>query len=116
MPIRIGAGLLDEIGPSVRAVLAGGPPTAVAAVVTDSTVAGLYLERVVASLRRADYAVVEIQIPEGEAHKNLAWLALAYDRLIDAGSSAARRSSRSAAASSAISRASPRRRTCAACR
>ncbi|MGH7803452.1 MAG: 3-dehydroquinate synthase [Candidatus Binatia bacterium] len=81
--IRIGTGLLDEIGPSVRAALASGPPTSVAAVVTDSRVAGLHLERVTASLRSAGYQVVEIQIPEGETHKNLAWLALTYDRLIE---------------------------------
>jgi 3-dehydroquinate synthase len=82
-PIRIGAGLLDDLGPSVRTALAGGPPTSIAAVVTDSRVAAIYLERVAASLRRADFTVVEIQIPEGETHKNLAWLALTYDRLIE---------------------------------
>ena len=82
-PIRIGTNLLGDVGASVRAILAGGPPTGVAAVVTDSRVAGLYLDRVASSLRRADYHVVEVQIPEGETHKNLAWLALTYDRLID---------------------------------
>jgi 3-dehydroquinate synthase len=81
--IRIGSGLLDEIGPDVRALLASGPPSNVAAVVTDSRVAPFYLDRVEASLRRADYDVVTIQIPEGEPHKNLAWLAVTYDRLID---------------------------------
>jgi 3-dehydroquinate synthase len=34
-------------------------------------------------MRAAGFAVSEIQIPEGEQHKNLAWLALLYDRLIE---------------------------------
>lgn len=81
--IQIGSGLLAGVGERVKALLAAGPPSNVAAVVTDSKVAGLYLEPVATSLRRAGYSVVEISIPEGEPHKNLAWLAVLYDRLIE---------------------------------
>jgi 3-dehydroquinate synthase len=36
-------------------------------------------------LRDAAFAPTAIQIPDGEEHKNLAWLAFVYDKLIDAG-------------------------------
>ena len=80
-PILIGSDWLGGIGARVRDVL--GPKPARAAVVSDSRVAPLYVPRVAASLRDAGFAVTEIQIPEGEQHKNLAWLALVYDRLIE---------------------------------
>jgi len=54
-------------------------------VVTNSTVADLYLDRTLASLRDAGFEPVAIQIPDGEEHKNQAWLAFVYDKLIDAG-------------------------------
>ncbi len=81
-PIVIGAGLLAGMGTRVRAVV--GSQAIRAAVVSDSRVAPLYVPAVAASLRAAGFAVAEIQIPEGEQHKNLAWLALLYDRLIEA--------------------------------
>jgi 3-dehydroquinate synthase len=81
-PILIGAGWLDGIGARVRAAVGGQAIRAV--VISDSRVAPLYVPAVAASLRAADFAVAEIQIPEGEQHKNLAWLALVYDRLIEA--------------------------------
>jgi 3-dehydroquinate synthase len=80
--IVIGAGWLSRIGSRVRETV-GGEATRTA-VVSDSRVAPLYVPAVASSLRSADFAVVEIQIPEGEQHKNLAWLALLYDRLIEA--------------------------------
>lgn len=83
-PILIGIGLLDQLGERIREVLPAERGSQRAAVVTDSRVAPLYLARVLASLRRAEFVVSDIQIPEGEQHKNLAWLALTYDRLIDA--------------------------------
>jgi 3-dehydroquinate synthase len=52
--------------------------------VSDSRVAPLYVPTVSASLRDCGFEVTEIHIPEGEQHKNLAWLALTYDRLIEA--------------------------------
>jgi 3-dehydroquinate synthase len=81
-PIVIGAGWLAGMGARVRSVV--GSQAIGAAVVSDSRVAPLYVPTVSASLRAADFAVAEIQIPEGEQHKNLAWLALVYDRLIEA--------------------------------
>ncbi|MBI2963857.1 MAG: 3-dehydroquinate synthase [Deltaproteobacteria bacterium] len=81
-PILIGDGWLDRIGGRVREVLGG--KAIRAAIVSDSRVAPLYVPRVAASLREAGFAVAEIQIPGGEQHKNLAWLALTYDRLIEA--------------------------------
>jgi 3-dehydroquinate synthase len=82
-PIVVGAGVLDGLGPRLRSVLGARAACDRAAIVTDSRVGPLYAARLAATLRAADYSVVEIQIPEGEPHKNLAWLALTYDRLIE---------------------------------
>jgi 3-dehydroquinate synthase len=81
-PIVIGSAWLDRVGARIR--LAVGAKATRAAVVSDSRVGPLYVPRVAASLRDAGFTVAEIQIPEGEQHKNLAWLALLYDRLISA--------------------------------
>jgi 3-dehydroquinate synthase len=80
-PIYVGAGCLRELGTRLAETGCG----AGVAVVTNSTVADLYLERTLASLREAALVPTAIQIPDGEEHKNLAWLALVYDKLIDAG-------------------------------
>jgi 3-dehydroquinate synthase len=82
-PILIGSGWLDGIGARVREAL-GPQASNRAAIISDSRVAPLYVPRVSASLAAAGFTVSEIQIPEGEQHKNLAWLALTYDRLIEA--------------------------------
>ena len=79
-PIVIGSGLLEEIGPRLAALLGAGA----IAIVTNPTVGELYLERVESSLRRAGYHVSVVEIPDGEEHKNLASLALIYDRLLEA--------------------------------
>jgi 3-dehydroquinate synthase len=81
-PIVIGAGWLARVGERVREVV--GPEAIRAAVVSDSRVAPLYVPPVSGALHAAGFTVSEIQIPEGEQHKNLAWLALLYDRLIEA--------------------------------
>jgi 3-dehydroquinate synthase len=80
-PIYVGAGCLRELGTRLAETGCG----AGVAVVTNATVADLYLERTLASLRDAGFAPTPIQIPDGEEHKNLAWLTLVYDKLIDAG-------------------------------
>jgi 3-dehydroquinate synthase len=80
-PIHIGAGCLRELGTRLAETGCGGQ----VAVVTNSTVADLYLERTLASLRAAAFEPTSVQIPDGEEHKNLAWLTLVYDKLIDAG-------------------------------
>jgi 3-dehydroquinate synthase len=81
-PIVIGAGWLDGVGKRVRDAV--GRQAIRAAVVSDSRVGPLYVPRVSASLRESGFEVAQVQIPEGEPHKNLAWLALTYDRLIEA--------------------------------
>jgi 3-dehydroquinate synthase len=79
-PIHVGAGLRHGIGTRLRA-LAAGPRVAV---VTTTTVAGLYADEVCRSLATAGFQPVTIVIPDGEEHKNLATLATIYDRLIEA--------------------------------
>jgi 3-dehydroquinate synthase len=79
-PIVVGEDVLDEVGPR----LADAGFRGRAAVVTSERVGALYLERVQKSLAAAGLASVAIEIPDGEEHKNLAWLAVVYDRLIEA--------------------------------
>lgn len=78
--IVIGSGLLEEIGPRLAALLGAGA----IAIVTNPTVGVLYLERVETSLRHVGYHVTVVEIPDGEEYKNLASLALIYDRLLEA--------------------------------
>jgi 3-dehydroquinate synthase len=80
-PIYVGAGCLRELGARLAETRCG----ARVAVVTNSTIAGLYLGRALASLGEHRFDAATIQIPDGEEHKNLAWLAFVYDKLIDAG-------------------------------
>ncbi len=80
-PIYVGAGCLRELGSRLAETRCGKR----VAVVTNSTIANLYVGPTVASLAAAGFDPAVIQIPDGEEHKNLAWLAFVYDRLIDAG-------------------------------
>ncbi len=79
-PIYIGSGSLRELGSRLKAVKAGGK----AAVVTNETVGRLYLQAVEGSLCQAGFVPVALRLPDGEEHKNLAWLSFIYDRLISA--------------------------------
>ena len=79
-PIAIGVGLLDEVGQRLGPLRGSGRAT----VVTNATVAQLYLDRVTTSLRAVGVTPTVIEIPDGEAHKNLQSLAFIYDRLVDA--------------------------------
>jgi shikimate kinase/3-dehydroquinate synthase len=76
-PISIGPGLLDD-GALLARHAAGGK----VAIVTNTTVAPLYLEKVAAPLRAAGRDVVEIILPDGEEHKNWASLMLVFDALL----------------------------------
>ena len=76
--IRIGRGLLDELGPLLREIWGGSR----VAVVTDSNVAPLYAERAEASLRKAGFIVKRAVFPAGEKSKNLAGLECIYDQLL----------------------------------
>ncbi len=53
------------------------------AIVTNTTVAPLYLERITQTLRAADISVIPIILPDGEAYKNSETLNLIYDALLE---------------------------------
>jgi 3-dehydroquinate synthase len=77
-PIHIGQGLLtrmDLILPHLR--------RRQAAVVTNTTVAPLYLEKFVAPLEAEGVSVLPIVLPDGEQYKNSETLNLIYDALLE---------------------------------
>jgi 3-dehydroquinate synthase len=76
-PIAIGPGVIDDGALLARQV--GGKKVAI---VTNTTVAPLYLDRVAAPLRAAGRDVVEIILPDGEEHKNWQSLMLVFDALL----------------------------------
>ncbi|WP_373896742.1 bifunctional shikimate kinase/3-dehydroquinate synthase AroKB [uncultured Massilia sp.] len=76
-PIAIGPNLLDD-GALLDRHVDGGK----AAIVTNTTVAPLYLARVAGALRAQGREVVEIVLPDGEEHKNWESLNLVYDALL----------------------------------
>jgi 3-dehydroquinate synthase len=78
-PIVIGRGVLDDPALLERHVTGGK-----VAIVTNTTVAPLYLERVAAPLRAAGREVVEIVLPDGEEYKNWESLNLVFDALLAA--------------------------------
>ena len=80
--ILIEKGLLDRAGEHCRAVL---PRARRLAVVTDSNVGPLYLERTVRSLEGAGFAVKGITVPAGEESKSLAQLGYLYDEMLSFG-------------------------------
>lgn len=65
--VRIGSGLLQTCGEQLAGLL----PSRRIAVITDSTVAPLYLDTVTASLQDAGFSVCSHVFPAGEPHKNL---------------------------------------------
>ena len=79
-PIVIGEGLLGDVGPRLAAAGFRGR----CALVTSERVGTLYRDPVATSLADAGLAPVVIQIPDGEEHKNLAWLTVIYDRVLEA--------------------------------
>ena len=78
--ITLGAGILDTVGSLCRELGLSGT----AAVVSNTTVAPLYFDRVRASLEAAGYPVFLVSLPDGEGYKNAATLNLIYDALVDA--------------------------------
>lgn len=76
-PIAIGTGLLAD--PSLLAQHIAGRKVAI---VTNSTVAPLYLERVAAPLRAAGRDVLEVVLPDGEEYKTWASLMQVFDALL----------------------------------
>jgi 3-dehydroquinate synthase len=79
-PICIGAGTLDRIGPRLADLKVGKR----VAVVTNPVVARFYRVPVEQSLKSAGFEPTVLEVPDGEEHKNLAWLTFLYDRLVDA--------------------------------
>ena len=69
--VTIGGGLIHNCGQHLQKVLA---PCHVA-VITDSTVAPLYLESVISSLKEATFTVSSFIFPAGEANKTMDTLA-----------------------------------------
>jgi 3-dehydroquinate synthase len=76
-PIHIGAGLLGR-GELVAAAL----PQRRAAIVTNGTVAPLYLDRFAAALETAGVATLHVVVPDGEAHKDWPTLNVVFDALL----------------------------------
>jgi 3-dehydroquinate synthase len=74
-PISIGAGLLANADLFTSAIGAGQ-----VLVVTNETIAPLYLEKVTGLLQQ--YQLGSVVLPDGEAHKNLVTLNLIYDALL----------------------------------
>jgi 3-dehydroquinate synthase len=77
-PIYLGTGLLAQAGNVLGPVLANKK----VAIVTNPTVARLYLSPLQKTLRNVGPEATEILIPDGEEHKNLTSLATIYDELI----------------------------------
>lgn len=76
-PIHIGSGLIQQaelILPHLKRKQV--------AVVTNTTVAPLYLEKLAKPLREAGVGAIEIILPDGEAHKNSETLNMIYDALL----------------------------------
>ncbi len=65
--VLVGRGLLDSLGERLRALL---PKAEKVAILTDDTVAALYLPTVQASLRAADYEPHDFSITPGEVSKS----------------------------------------------
>jgi 3-dehydroquinate synthase len=77
-PVHVGAGLLERAGELLRQAGVRGK----VAVVTNPTVAQLYLDPLHEALANAGFEVTPILVPDGEEHKNLKSLVSIYDRLI----------------------------------
>jgi 3-dehydroquinate synthase len=77
--IHIGEGLIDALPE-----LLIGQTLSRVAVVTNPTVAGLFLSQVQSALARAGLPAVSIVVPDGEVHKTLATWAAVHDQLLAA--------------------------------
>jgi 3-dehydroquinate synthase len=78
--ILVGVGLLEA-----DTAWAGLPAAATAVIVTNTTVAPLYADRLDAALARHYRQRLRVTLPDGEAHKHWATLNLVFDRLLEAG-------------------------------
>ena len=78
--IHIGSGLLDD-----ASTWAGLPAAADALIVTNTTVAPLYAQRLAAQLATLHRRVLQIALPDGEQHKTADTLNLIFDALLGQG-------------------------------
>lgn len=76
-PIYIGTGLLANAG-----ILKAYLPRMRAAIVTNTTVAPLYLERLQLTLQQIGVQTVVVVLPDGESYKNFDTMNLIYDALL----------------------------------
>ncbi len=76
-PIHIGNGLLDHAD-----LIQAHVPRGRVAIVTNTTVAPLYLEKLQQALRRIDVGSMPVILPDGEEYKNSGTLNLIYDALL----------------------------------
>ena len=76
-PIHIGAGLISQVD-----LLLPHLKRKQVAIVTNSTVAPLYLQKLAKPLRDVGVGVIEIILPDGEAYKNSETLNKIYDALL----------------------------------
>src|SRR5262249_37649503 len=79
--VHVGPGVLEDLGPRLRT---HGNLAQRVAIVTNPTVDRLYGDRARSSLGAGGFDPVTVEVPDGEEHKNLAWLAFVYDKLIEA--------------------------------
>ncbi|HLB34781.1 MAG: hypothetical protein A3F67_07895 [Verrucomicrobia bacterium RIFCSPHIGHO2_12_FULL_41_10] len=79
--ILIGENLLDSVGCQASAVIVPGR----CAIITDTHVEELYAERVIDSLRKAQFQPILIIIPPGENSKSLEQVDLITSRMIESG-------------------------------
>jgi 3-dehydroquinate synthase len=77
-PIHIGAGLLGQTD-----LITTHLPQKRAVVITNETVAPLYLDALSRALGERDVSVVAVVIPDGEAHKNWQTLNTIFDALLE---------------------------------
>src|SRR6185437_14598949 len=77
-PIHIGNGILSQ-----SQIILKHLPRKRVAIVTNTTVAPLYLERLRSALESHDVASIPIILPDGEEHKNWQTLNLIFDALLE---------------------------------
>ncbi len=77
-PIHVGSGLLGETG-----LIAPFLSQKRVAIVTNTTIAPIYLEPLAAAFKSTGVDVVRIVLPDGEEHKNWQTLNLIFDALIE---------------------------------
>ncbi|MGO4475660.1 bifunctional shikimate kinase/3-dehydroquinate synthase AroKB [Massilia sp. 2TAF26] len=81
-PILIGRGLLEDSELLTRYIGTSSGAGGKVAIVTNTTIAPLYLEKVAAPLRASGRDIVTIVLPDGEEYKNWQSLNLVFDALL----------------------------------